>query len=85
MTLDRRLNAFRPDLAEVSLKGKVEAERFVEGIRIEAATMTARLPSLGDDCIKPRAFDRACFDEVRRRRDQNDPSLLKRVDGLVVR
>ena len=31
MTLDRRLNAFRPDLAEASLIGKVEAERFVEG------------------------------------------------------
>lgn len=31
MTHDRRLNAFRPDLAEASLKGKVEAERFVEG------------------------------------------------------
>jgi len=31
MTLDRRLNAFRPDLAEASLKGRVEAERFVEG------------------------------------------------------
>ena len=31
MTLDRRLNAFRPDLAEASLRGKVEAERFVEG------------------------------------------------------
>ena len=28
---DRRLNAFRPDLAEVGLKGRVEAERFVEG------------------------------------------------------
>ncbi|MDK4706564.1 NlpC/P60 family protein [Rhizobium sp. CNPSo 4062] len=31
MMLDRRLNAFRPDLAEASLKGKIEAERFVEG------------------------------------------------------
>ncbi|MBB6487582.1 NlpC/P60 family protein [Rhizobium lusitanum] len=31
MMLDRRLNAFRPDLAEASLRGKVEAERFVEG------------------------------------------------------
>ncbi|MCZ3380210.1 C40 family peptidase [Rhizobium sp. AG207R] len=31
MMLDRRLNAFRPDLAEASLKGKVEAERFVDG------------------------------------------------------
>ena len=29
--LDRRLNAFRPDLADIRLKGQVEAERFVEG------------------------------------------------------
>jgi cell wall-associated NlpC family hydrolase len=28
---DRRLHAFRPDLAEIALQGKVEAERFVEG------------------------------------------------------
>ncbi|MFN4208552.1 MAG: C40 family peptidase [Agrobacterium albertimagni] len=26
---DRRLNAFRPDLADIALKGQVEAERFV--------------------------------------------------------
>ena len=31
MTLDRRLNIFRPDLAAETLKGKVEAERFVSG------------------------------------------------------
>jgi cell wall-associated NlpC family hydrolase len=31
MTLDRRLNAFRPDLADASLEGKVEAARFVAG------------------------------------------------------
>lgn len=30
-SLDRRLNAFRPDLADVRLKGLVQAERFVEG------------------------------------------------------
>lgn len=35
MTLDRRLNAFRPDLAEASLRGKVEAERFVEGSKAQ--------------------------------------------------
>ncbi|HEY0123647.1 MAG TPA: NlpC/P60 family protein [Rhizobium sp.] len=35
MTLDRRLNAYRPDLAEASLRGKVEAERFVEGTRAQ--------------------------------------------------
>lgn len=31
MMLDRRLNAFRPDLAERDLEGLVEAMRFVEG------------------------------------------------------
>ncbi len=27
--LDRRLNAFRPDLADIALKGQVEADRFI--------------------------------------------------------
>jgi len=31
MTLDPRLNAYRPDLADLRLKGQVEAERFVAG------------------------------------------------------
>jgi cell wall-associated NlpC family hydrolase len=31
MVLDRRLNAFRPDLADIALKGQVDAEAFVEG------------------------------------------------------
>jgi len=30
--LDRRLNAVRPDLAEASLAGKVDAQRFFEGV-----------------------------------------------------
>ena len=30
--LDRRLNAFRPDLAEKSLEGRVDALRFVDGV-----------------------------------------------------
>ncbi|MBI1621896.1 C40 family peptidase [Aquamicrobium zhengzhouense] len=29
--MDRRLNAYRPDLADIRLKGKVEAARYVEG------------------------------------------------------
>lgn len=29
--LDRRLNAFRPDLGDVRLRGQIEAETFVEG------------------------------------------------------
>jgi cell wall-associated NlpC family hydrolase len=32
-TLDRRVNAFRPDLADAGLRGQVEAGRFVEGRR----------------------------------------------------
>jgi cell wall-associated NlpC family hydrolase len=31
MTLDKRLNAFRPDLADERLRGKVQAARFVAG------------------------------------------------------
>ena len=34
-TLDRRRNMFRPDLAAESLRGKVEAERFAEGVRYQ--------------------------------------------------
>ena len=44
MILDRRLHAFRPDLADVSLQGKVEAERFVAGkpARISSAVIGLR-------------------------------------------
>ncbi|WFR95292.1 NlpC/P60 family protein [Rhizobium tumorigenes] len=31
MELDRRLNAYRPDLADIALEGMVDAERFVAG------------------------------------------------------
>lgn len=42
--LDRRLNAFRADLAEKSLEGKVESLRFVDGTpaRVVAATVAMR-------------------------------------------
>lgn len=42
--LDRRLNAFRPDLAEKSLEGQVDALRFVDGkpARVSAATVAMR-------------------------------------------
>lgn len=43
MTLDRRLNAFRPDLADASLRGKVEAERFVEGSKAQIVTPVVAL------------------------------------------
>ncbi|CAN7527433.1 NlpC/P60 family protein [Rhizobium rhizogenes] len=43
MTLDRRLNAYRPDLAEASLQGKVEAERFVEGSKAQVVVPVVAL------------------------------------------
>jgi len=43
MELDRRLNAFRPDLAAEALKGQVEAARFVKG---EPASVTGSVAAL---------------------------------------
>lgn len=41
--LDRRLNAFRSDLAEAALEGKIEAARFVEGTKARVAIPVAAL------------------------------------------
>ena len=43
MSLDRRLNAFRPDLANAALRGQVEADRFVEGRLDQVAAAIADL------------------------------------------
>jgi cell wall-associated NlpC family hydrolase len=40
---DRRLHAFRPDLADVALKGRVEAEQFVGHTAMQVITHTAPL------------------------------------------
>ncbi|MGE4220357.1 MAG: C40 family peptidase [Alphaproteobacteria bacterium] len=37
MTLDRRLHAYRPDLAAESLRGRVEAKRFADGTAMQVA------------------------------------------------
>jgi cell wall-associated NlpC family hydrolase len=42
-TLDSRLHAFRPDLAAMTLKGQVEAERFVEGAKRQVSAPLAPL------------------------------------------
>lgn len=42
-TLDRRLNAYRADLADATLKGQVEAARFVEGTPARLAVPVAAL------------------------------------------
>lgn len=49
-TLDKRLNAFRPDLADENLRGMVEAERFVSGkpMRIADAVADVRSEPRGD-------------------------------------
>ena len=52
--LDRRLHAYRPDLADAALKGRVEAERFTEG---EAARLIAPLAD-----IRPRPDPSAGID-----------------------
>ncbi len=43
--LDRRLNAYRADLAEMSLKGRVNAARFVEGEKARVVVAVAELRS----------------------------------------
>jgi cell wall-associated NlpC family hydrolase len=50
MALDRRINAFRPDLAAASLRGQVEAPRFVDGMaaQIGAGRAWLRAAPLGD-------------------------------------
>ncbi|MDE1159999.1 MAG: NlpC/P60 family protein [Neorhizobium sp.] len=45
---DRRLHAFRPDLADARLKGQVEAERFAEGEAACIAVPVAQLRPVPD-------------------------------------
>jgi cell wall-associated NlpC family hydrolase len=56
--LDRRVNAYRPDLAAVHLRGQVEAARFVEGTEyavIEPVADVRRAPS-HDAALHTQAF-----------------------------
>lgn len=46
---DRRLNAFRPDLAEEALKGTVAAERYVTGVPARIAVPVAALRPRPDE------------------------------------
>ncbi|MCE7028176.1 NlpC/P60 family protein [Jiella avicenniae] len=48
-TLDARLDAFRPDLADARLKGRVEAERFVAGKARRVVAPIAPLRRRPDD------------------------------------
>ncbi|SFA93332.1 NlpC/P60 family protein [Rhizobium sp. NFR07] len=54
MELDRRLNAFRPDLAAETLKGQVEAARFVPG---EPATVVTSVAPLRPHADLARGID----------------------------
>jgi cell wall-associated NlpC family hydrolase len=62
-TLDPRLNAYRPDLADARLKGKVEAARFVAGKRRRVVAANAPLKHvpapdapLGSEVLRGEAF-----------------------------
>lgn len=56
--LDPRLHAFRPDLADAGLQGRVEAERFVEGrpARIAAPVADLRRAPLPDAGLDTQLF-----------------------------
>ena len=56
--LDRRVNAFRPDLADERLRGRVEAERFVAGTlhRIASASTPIRRAPRSDGPIDSEAL-----------------------------
>lgn len=47
-TLDRRLHAFRPDLAEAALEGRVAAERFTAGIPARVVVPVADMRPVPD-------------------------------------
>lgn len=47
--LDRRLNAFRPDLADRRLKGQVEAARFTDGHRMQVCVPVLDVRNAPDD------------------------------------
>ncbi|MEN9895128.1 MAG: hypothetical protein RIR97_980 [Pseudomonadota bacterium] len=48
MPLDRRLHAFRPDLADIRLAGQVEASRFTKGEPAEITVPVADLRAMPD-------------------------------------
>ncbi|SCW39437.1 NlpC/P60 family protein [Rhizobium mongolense subsp. loessense] len=67
--LDRRLNAYRPDLADASLEGRVEALRFVSGTSARIAVPVAPLrpqpePSVGIDTELLLGEDVTVFDRA---------------------
>jgi cell wall-associated NlpC family hydrolase len=57
-TLDPRLHAFRPDLADIRLKGRVESARFVEGVsrRVVVAAAPIRCVPRSDAGLESEAL-----------------------------
>ncbi len=62
-TLDPRLHAFRPDLADIRLKGAVEAARFVEGVprRVVAAAAPIKRQPRPDASLESEALHGETF------------------------
>ncbi len=59
--LDSRLHAFRPDLADVNLKGRVSAGRYVQGAAMEVAAPVA--PLFGEASATARQTTQALLGE----------------------
>jgi len=69
--LDPRLNAYRPDLADARLRGRVQAERFVDGLAMRvtvSSTDLSRTPSdtSGLDCQILQGHDVLVFETIDR-------------------
>ena len=84
MTLDRRLNAFRPDVADVRLKGQVAADRFVEGVPGRVVAPSAPLkpapsPEASLDSELVRGEEVLVFDAT----GEGWSFVQSRVDGYV--
>ena len=84
MTLDRRLNAFRPDVADVRLKGQVAADRFVEGVPGRVVAPSAPLkpapsPEASLDSELVRGEEVLVFDTT----GEGWAFVQSRVDGYV--
>lgn len=78
-TLDRRLHAYRPDLADIRLEQKVSAERYTQGMEAEISVPLAKLhPKPDPDC----AIDtEALLGEVLRVFDRRDGWAWVQLDA----
>jgi len=84
MTLDRRLHAFRPDLADVSLRDQVKAERYVEPALFQC--LRGCLPLLEEPHLNAKQVSQIRYGEfldVFEQRDDGLAWIQNRTDRYV--